>query len=193
MNTPGNNIDNTDAMQALAGRWKELGKNNLPEQEIVKRAARRTTEQQKLVKTFRNLAVVGLLLPALATQLQQIGLSMTFAIIYSVFGIVMAIWYFILQRRINNLNFLNEPVIAAIEKIISLEKTHIMHRRVSIVVGLAIIGLALYEFWVKGEMILFYAGLGGAVVGVAIGLAIQWRIMRSFRKWRKSFDIDTLK
>lgn len=181
--------NDTDSLQNLMRQWHSLGNPGNADKQTVQRVACRATEQQKLSRVYLRMAIVGLMMPALAVMLQrEIGLELWLQSVYSLFGLVMAVVCFVMRCRINAIDYLSVPVTVAIEQITRLDRIQRIQQRISMVIAMAIVALLLFEFWKNDDKYIFYAGLGGLIIGLAIGLTIRWRIRRSFREWKESLS-----
>lgn len=179
----------TDSLQKLMHQWNSLGNTGNADKQAVRRAARRTTEQQKLSRIYLQMAIVGLMMPNIAVMLQrEIGMAPWLQSVYSLFGLIMAVVCFVMRCRIKSINYLSVPVAEAIEQISRLDRLQRLQQHISMTIGLAIAALLLFEFWENDDSYIFYAGVAGLVVGLTIGLTIRWRIRRTFRAWEDSLS-----
>lgn len=184
-------------LESLKNKWQSVGNTAAdvsPEhyRGIVNRltADRSRSISEKIAMRMKLLAIICFLLPVNCLQLEDMHVFSTLTLIFtSIYGIACGARLLWFSWKVRNTNYLEMPVRQAFETAASLA---FRRRRMRLWSEIASIPVLLLMFrdivYVSGDIYILYAGLTGGVVGLIIGLRINYVFNRRFRELKALFD-----
>lgn len=132
-------------------------------------AGRVTTSRDRLSRTYRTTALVGLLLPCLAIFIIQVlKLSVWVALAYAAFGIIGAVCNFAFARYISSCNYMSRPLLECLSHALAVRRWRWRLFALSFTLGCAVVIWFMYELaGAQG-----YSAVVGGFVGLVVGLVI---------------------
>ena len=178
-----------DTLDQLKQQWQELNlrTDNLEvaNRELSERLSRGhvTTTQQRLARDTRRWSINGLLMIILAWPLTEIcNMPWWVAVIYAVFGLIMAIVIRLLSRYIESERLVDLPVTEAYERACMIRRRQWYCRIVGIICGTMVLSMMFYYMYIHDEVEMLWASGAGLVIGLIIGLFKAFYLNRMSRQ-----------
>ena len=134
-------------------------------------AGKATGMQRKLAAYYKRTVICGLMLPAMAPFLVfSLDLSVFVAVLYGLFGILMAIGNLWLYRYIVSCNFITNTIAQSLRHSLNIGKWRARLFIVGIVLGCAILAVMFAELIGKNSDSVLAGAVCGLVIGVAVAL-----------------------
>ena len=144
-------------------------------------ASRVISSKDRIMRHFKVQAVAGLAMPFLVFGM-DFNMPMWLLIVYSVFGIGMALWALVVMLNLRDINFFSLPVSKALQHIIRLRRQIALMRAVGIVVAVFLVLSLGIEIFAKNEPYMFYGFIAGLIVGLPIGICRWITVNRQTRR-----------
>lgn len=146
-------------------------------------AGKATGMQRKLAAYYKRTVICGLMLPAMAPFLVfSLDLSVFVAVLYGLFGILMAIGNLWLYRYIVSCNFITNTIAQSLRHSLNIGKWRARLFIVGIVLGCAILAVMFAELIGKSSDSVVADAVCGLVIGVAVALVKYRRMRKVYRQ-----------
>lgn len=188
------NIENSDNLNELKEMWNELNNRLSRLEEATIEEGRRVSRenirsaQEDLAMTYKRFTIIGFTMAAIMPIMFGVPDSifnyptMTYRVIVSLsmcaYFLTCALMDFYLFRRVNDMDLAVMPVSVIRETALRLKKKH--HIFMMILIPIAICVLFLMTYPIISEI--WIAVLVGAVVGLAIGLSMYFKMMNDYKQ-----------
>ncbi len=145
-------------------------------------AGKATGMQRKLAAYYKRTAIVGLVLPAIAPFLVfSLELSVFLAVLYGLYGIIMAAANLWMHSYIVSCDFISTPIAQSLRHSLNIGKWRARLFLAGFVLGCALLAVLFAELIGKSSDSVVMGAVCGLVVGSAIGF-IKYRRMRKVYK-----------
>lgn len=164
-------------LEKLKNTWKQLdGRIARLEAETLATAQRVVSEkvmgsQQRLVRSLRTNALLGLTMPFLGVLMLKVLICPVWiAVVYGLFGIVMAAIGFSFAGYIRKVDFLGIPVVEALamaDRIARMRRDILI---LSVSMGIVVVGLLMYACYLTGIIESIWGCVAGVIIGGIAGI-----------------------
>lgn len=168
----------------------ELNRKDKFTREDIYRILRRNNLVGRLRRRAFVLFILGCTGPFWMAIMSEIApVSLIFQTIYIVFmflcGITQLYWWFKLGHVYQ---YMNIPIIEAQKKMEALSKLRLRIKYTTWIIGAPVLIFLFREIWLIGGELYFYPALIGGVIGLSIGLTLEYLNRRQVRDIAASFD-----
>lgn len=189
---------NTTDFDTIRARWQQMGnattaKRPDPQLMIERlRGDRSRSLTQRLAFRYLLLAIIGIVvLPANAISLHMsVGVSLSASLAVAIFGFMAgagSLYFYFLLR---NSDYVSLPTVEALRRIVRFDTLRSNVRLTTILLMIPVLIWLLYSFYAI-DPVIFWGGAAGAVIGAAIGIAVDLRMRRDIAALKRIFSEET--